>query len=1185
MFTLLRGLNQNVQFLDRRHNNLKEVPDDVLGAKAVEELLLDSNHLRMLPKNFFRFPKIRCLSLSENEIFRIQPEIGNLSTLIELDLSKNDIYDIPENIKSLKQLQIADFSCNPLKRIPASIVHLQNLTDLKINDVSLTELPSDFGRLVNLRVLELRDNLLKELPSSFVSLKNLECIDLGSNMFDEMPSCLCQLTKLQELWLDSNEITTLLNDIKKLKNLTCLDLSENELEFLPEEISGLESLTDFYLSQNYVQLLPNGIGNLQELTVFKVDSNRLLSLPMSLGKCAKLQELILKENEISSFPASFGNLKSLKALIADCNKLSTLPSEICNLAQLTVLSLRDNCLYYLPEDIGIMKNLQVLDLCGNRIQYLPISIMFLNLKALWLSENQHQPLLNFQRDFDWKAKREIITCYMLPQQECTIDYSVKAETDEKPIASHQRVEFEVESEDEIDKNAELVRHGTPYPKDLKLKVSKLLPLKGKVIKDSLEKNGECNSPVIIDSGVSSVASNRGNSDEACYNLTNIHAHQNGSTHLDSNEKLKSVCSEDQELTETDENSSENCLSSDKVSVSFDSEGPLQIQDAPSIFSYAHCNVYEIYVERESSGLGLSIAGGKESTPYKGDDEGIFISKVTPDGPSDRAGLKIEDKVLKVNGVPLVDIDHYSAVQILRNAGKNIKLTILREEPSSEEKPDMLPRLHVCDGDESTLHSLKELQHTEKPFSFGTSNSVNASIPKHGQNFKISYMPLNDVSGRSPEKQTSSEAVIASSNILHEQNHNLNTFEPDMTSTPMILSRAPSKNIPDVVQPSTFNSLIQSAACDTIEKYEGPLVKVTIENPKPYVPLKPEFPSPTKALGETSEVLTTSSFTETTLTRLTSNSSCTKAPISEEVILHKQKRPLGLSIMGGCDQTCIPFGSNGTGIFVSRIVPNGIASKTKRIRVGDRILKVNDTNITTATHNEAVSALCAASDEVKLLIQHDPLPDGWQTIVLNKTDAEGFGIELGGGLGGSPVNPFDLYDEGIFISKILPDSACFRDGRLKVGMRVIEVSGYTFLGATLDEANTALSSVGNSIHITVCNGFNRALMNASYNCLPSSGSMTTDSVPCIDSDDDSIDIFRPSSQDVVLSEEKSVDEKVLDIVRAAERLVSPTPQVFTNSPCAMKKKKTTTIVLSKHVVHPSSLEDNQHQKPTYLPCEV
>lgn len=54
-------------------------------------------------------------------------------------------------------------------------------------------------------------------------------------------------------------------------------------------------------------------------------------------------------------------------------------------------------------------------------------------------------------------------------------------------------------------------------------------------------------------------------------------------------------------------------------------------------------MHEIRVSRTGSGLGLSIAGGVGSTPFKGDDEGIFISRVTPGGPADLAGLKVTFK--------------------------------------------------------------------------------------------------------------------------------------------------------------------------------------------------------------------------------------------------------------------------------------------------------------------------------------------------------------------------------------------------------------------------------------------------------------------------------------------------------------------------------------------------------------
>lgn len=111
--------------------------------------------------------------------------------------------------------------------------------------------------------------------------------------------------------------------------------------------------------------------------------------------------------------------------------------------------------------------------------------------------------------------------------------------------------------------------------------------------------------------------------------------------------------------------------------------------------------YEIHIERTSAGLGLSIAGGKGSTPFRGDDEGIFISRVTEGGPADVAGLRVGDKVLKVNGSKLfglsrialliseidififyladvVDVDHYHAVEVLKACGAVLILHVSRE---------------------------------------------------------------------------------------------------------------------------------------------------------------------------------------------------------------------------------------------------------------------------------------------------------------------------------------------------------------------------------------------------------------------------------------------------------------------------------------------------------------------------
>ena len=54
------------------------------------------------------------------------------------------------------------------------------------------------------------------------------------------------------------------------------------------------------------------------------------------------------------------------------------------------------------------------------------------------------------------------------------------------------------------------------------------------------------------------------------------------------------------------------------------------------------------VRPPGTGLGISIAGGKGSTPYRRNDDGVFISRVTEGGPSAKAGLMVGDKLISVS---------------------------------------------------------------------------------------------------------------------------------------------------------------------------------------------------------------------------------------------------------------------------------------------------------------------------------------------------------------------------------------------------------------------------------------------------------------------------------------------------------------------------------------------------------
>ncbi|XP_036260315.1 protein scribble homolog isoform X4 [Molothrus ater] len=190
---------------------------------------------------------------------------------------------------------------------------------------------------------------------------------------------------------------------------------------------------------------------------------------------------------------------------------------------------------------------------------------------------------------------------------------------------------------------------------------------------------------------------------------------------------------------------------------------------------------------------------------------------------------------------------------------------------------------------------------------------------------------------------------------------------------------------------------------------------------------------------------------------------------EEIHLVKAGGPLGLSIVGGSDHSSHPFGIHEPGVFISKVIPRGLASRSG-LRVGDRILEVNGTDLRHATHQEAVNALLCNSQELSMLVRRDPPPPGMQEICIEKAPGEKLGISIRGGAKGHAGNPFDPTDEGIFISKVSSSGAAARDGRLQVGMRILEVNHQSLLGMTHTEAVQVLRAVGDALLVLVCDGF-------------------------------------------------------------------------------------------------------------------
>ncbi|CAH2981812.1 unnamed protein product [Chilo suppressalis] len=1461
--------NRQVECVDKRHCSLPNVPEDILRySRSLEELFLDANHIRDLPKNFFRLHRLRRLGLSDNEIHKLPPDIQNFENLVELDVSRNDIPDIPEDIKKLRALQIADFSSNPIPRLPAGFSQLRALTVLGLNDMSLTSLPSDFGSLVSLQSLELRENLLKSLPESLKNLTKLERLDLGDNEIEELPGFIGELPALEELWLDHNKLQYLPPEIGNLKALTCLDVSENKLERLPEEIGGLCSLTDLHLSQNMLETIPDGTGDLSKLTILKLDQNRLHTLNGNVGRCTNLQELILTENFLMELPKSIGNLNELTVLNVDRNSLGDIPIDIGNMTLLGVLSLRDNKLTRLPNELGNCKSLHVLDVSGNRLQYLPYTLVNLELKAVWLSENQAQPLLTFQTDRDETTGENVLTCFLLPQLSYTQQPESSASRDrdsdnddweEKEASRTHSVKF---TEDVPEtRETPFVRQNTPHPKELKAKAHKLLGRSPENAHVQQEPPPTTNGlplspPEPVLTAVETIGTiqqtqapqemvkDDESDTQTAADRESSEGENEDNDDSDELEAIKKREHQDEQKTDDDE-TVEDVPDGESVSDRADSEARV-VNDQRCI---------EVRIARAAGGLGLSIAGGRGSTPYIGDDDGIFISRVTPGGPAYNAGLRVGDKVLSVNGTSVVEVDHYYAVEVLKASGPTLTLVVTRDSPNSTRTHSRAPSGASHHSVSSTTDTVSTLENGQIPTGRGIpmkpliiSNQYaqefepefkeqqklrnNQSTPTPIANYSPSptgqpvdyqrlqaspppvtapYVPpvyqqkvlvhttlIRDGAGLgfsiaggkgSPAYRDDSDAIYISrispqgaaakdgkmlvgdkvvsingvdmENARHEAavglltgherfvrlvlqrtitsdqaetrksisdevrdhktsltnvniapspkpanhvnnnnqapppligNHTNNAprvvthltqtppqSQPQVThfsqqatqispqivnstpqvvnSTPQVVNSTPQvvNSMPQVTQippqvnqlpqqvqqvytlplkqtafapqpaprrlsqpngqgpksttnsastpltpgaPNTHGSTddvfedIQPSRPITNEEFQamipahflgGPRpqsepvekgVRVTVERPGAGIVMPP----PPSALGRVTETITKSTFTETTVTRITDNQLV--APlIIEDVTLVKDGGSLGFSIIGGTDHSCIPFGGKEPGIFVSHVVPGGVAARSGKLRMGDRIIKVNGNELTGVTHREAVQLLLQPGPTLSLTVRHDPLPQGYQDLTIVKQEGEKLGMHIKGGLNGQRGNPNDPNDEGVFISKINSGGAARRDGRLKVGMRLLEVNGVSLLGATHNEAVNALRQATNApLHLIVCHGYTRPekYTTGSESGTADTGGSLSHSTSSLDRDEPlhHHQQEQPFQQDLVEFEhekqvaevrEKSTPEKVLDIVHAVESMaLEPVPPTSPEP-----QHKTTTVVMSKHTLQPQA----------------
>ncbi|XP_072315432.1 multiple PDZ domain protein isoform X2 [Eucyclogobius newberryi] len=186
-----------------------------------------------------------------------------------------------------------------------------------------------------------------------------------------------------------------------------------------------------------------------------------------------------------------------------------------------------------------------------------------------------------------------------------------------------------------------------------------------------------------------------------------------------------------------------------------------------------------------------------------------------------------------------------------------------------------------------------------------------------------------------------------------------------------------------------------------------------------------------------------------------------------------------------DGTGLGFGIVGgktTGVIVKTILPGGIADQDGRLRSGDHILRIGDTDLFGMGSEQVAQVLRQCGNRVKLVVTRGPVeenPSAVMPVVLptvneqqgyeeDETDAfdvsltknaQGLGITIAGYVADKNAEP-----SGIFVKSITKDSAVDQDGRILVGDQIIAVDGVNIQGYTNQQAVEVLRHTGQTVHL-------------------------------------------------------------------------------------------------------------------------
>ncbi|XP_069837438.1 inaD-like protein isoform X2 [Dendropsophus ebraccatus] len=441
----------------------------------------------------------------------------------------------------------------------------------------------------------------------------------------------------------------------------------------------------------------------------------------------------------------------------------------------------------------------------------------------------------------------------------------------------------------------------------------------------------------------------------------------------------------------------------------------------------------IEISKGHSGLGLSIVGGKD-TPL----EAVVIHEVYEEGAAARDGrLWAGDQILEVNGVDLRNASHEEAISALRQTPQKVQLVVYRDEAQYRDEENL------------------DIFHVELQKKSGRGLGLSIVGKRNGSGVFISDI----VKGGAADYD---RRLMQGDQILSVNSEDVRNASQEVVATILKCAQG--------LVHLEIGRLRVASWLSSRKAYQGSQVGKSGSQSVP----------PSSFAPVVSNAQNYSSSKRSSAPSSQRNSGIEMEPRTVE-ISRGPNDALGISIAGGKGS---PLGD--IPVFIAMIQASGVAARTNKLKVGDRIVSINKQPLDGLSHADVVNILKNAYGTITLQVVADTnisaIASQLESMSLSQNinsehqseegdssvpkmihlekGPDGLGFSIVGGYG-SPHGDLPIYVKTIF-SK----GAAAVDGRLKRGDQILAVNNESLDGVTHEEAVAILKRQRGNVTLTV-----------------------------------------------------------------------------------------------------------------------